>query len=184
MNFMKKLTLFSILLLASVFVCKAQGTQRKLQMLTDSATVTKSVADQYMEYYMRFSWDSLSMIIADDMIFTDVTSELGVGWKPLIAGKDSVLAFFRNNWVGFKGFFEPKYSQKKYSGNHAIYVMDLVFEFFVDSKQQNTLKVSVPIVTVLTVRKGKVEKHQDFADYIDYNQQILDGMKKIRAKKQ
>jgi hypothetical protein len=166
---MKKYAIILILLI-SVLSINAQ----QKSSFQETTALTKEVATRYFNHYMNLEWDKIESLMHKDITFDDPTAELAIGWQK-VKNKDNVLKHFRINYAAITKM-TPNLQRSFFSGNNAVFEMNLVFSFRSGKDQITTIKM--PLVTILTLKDGKVITHKDFGDYTEYLKQIQPPKKK------
>lgn len=134
-----------------------------------SASPTPSIveaAQKYLAAYSAFDMEKMAPLISDDMVFTDPTKPLETnGGEPFIhSGKDAVLGALGGYAKLYKEF-SLDYDIRRYfeSNGAVIFEGDITYNILTDDQQ--TLTGTAPIVTIITVKDGKIVEHRDYYDY-------------------
>ncbi len=153
---------------------------------TPDLAANKKVAMDYMEAYGNWDFDKMKTFYAENVHFEDPTASEVFKQAFKYEGKENVYNFFRNV---FKDRFEndkPPYVDfiiEKSFTSGSITVINSVFEcvlpvsWFKENSKETVL-VSVPFVTILTIKDGLIHKHIDYGDYSKYFEQINAQTKK------
>lgn len=143
------------------------------------------IAISYMKAYGDWDFDTMKTFYAEDIHFEDPTAKEAFKQPFAFDGKENVYNFFKNV---FKDAFEndkPPFvnfiiERSFTSGSHTI--INSTFEcvlpttwFKKDSNE--TVFVSIPFTTILTIENGLITKHVDYGDYSKYSEQIKAQLK-------
>ncbi len=174
---MKKI---KILILFCFSVTALQYAQNKTP-LKDSTVVTTAISEQYIQWYLNLNFDALGTLMHQDFSFEDPTAAMLFGWnKP--EGKENALAFFKTNYASITEM-KADIIRKIISGNHAIYEMQLHFKFY-QNEDKDLISISMPLITILAIKDGKVIEHKDYANYNDYIEQYRAQVKELNKSKE
>ena len=136
---------------------------------TASASSASSIVDaaqKYLAAYSTFDMEKMAPLISDDMVFTDPTKppETNGGEPFVYTGKEAVLAALGGYAKLYKEFSLDYDIQRYFESNGAvIFVGDITYNILTDDQQ--TLTGTAPIVTIITVKDGKIVEHRDYYDY-------------------
>ncbi|HMQ69931.1 MAG TPA: hypothetical protein PKA90_13010 [Ignavibacteria bacterium] len=141
---------------------------------SEISDATQETADLYINYYFSKEFDMMSEYMHDDFSFQDPTAALIFGGK-LQTPKDTALNFFKTNYASILEM-KPAYIRKIYSGEQAVYEMNLLWSF---NTEKGKISIDMPLVTILSLKDGKVINHRDYGDYTEYVKQFNDQMDKF-----
>lgn len=138
---------------------QAQGAQ------ADPRAETIAVADAYMAAYQELDEAALAGFYADDARFFDPTSYDMEGFAAPFDfhGRDAILAGIATFKTDYGLVRVPYAVTTKIAGMHDVaYIGEVQSEVRVKGEMQ---RYAYPIVTIITVRDGKVIEHRDYVDY-------------------
>ncbi|RZS93574.1 nuclear transport factor 2 family protein [Aquimarina brevivitae] len=143
-------------------------------------TTNTAIALAYMKAYGDWDFDSMKIFYSDAIHFEDPTAKEAFKQPFVFDGKESVYTFFKDV---FKDQFEndkPPYVDFKISktfssGSHT--VVNSTFECVLPAawfkeNSEETILISIPFTTILTIENGLITKHIDYGDYTTYFEQI------------
>lgn len=123
------------------------------------------VALEYIEAYGAFDLDKVEALYGEDAVFTDPTSfdfkDFGAPyhWE----GRAAIMLQLRK-LKSEQGVVSVRYSPSQVfeASGRVVFVADLrpVYE-----TKEGVVRTEVPVVTIVTVREGRVIEHRDYADY-------------------
>ena len=135
---------------------------------------TEQICNKYILAYFNMQFDEMATYMHDDFSFQDPTASLLFGWQ-FVTPKDTALHFFKTNYSSLLDM-KPKFVREFFSGEQAIYEMNLVFSFYANEKK-DIISIEMPLVTVLSLKDNKVIEHRDYGDYREYRRQLAEKMK-------
>lgn len=130
---------------------------------SDAAVV---VAEQYLAAYETFEPAKMAPFLHKDAVFSDPTStnQTADGGPFEFDGKEAVLKGLGDYAAQYKRFTLNYDVERRYESNGVVvFVAQLSYEG--ETKDAQTFSGAEPIVTVITVKDGKVIRHTDFFDY-------------------
>ena len=125
-----------------------------------------SVAEHYLDAYSTYDVAGMAPYLADDMVFIDPTStnQNAEGGPFDFEGKAAVLKGLGDYAAQYKSFKLDYDVERRFESNGVVvFVADV--SYVAVARDDNTYTGSVPVVTAITVRDGKVVKHLDLYDY-------------------
>lgn len=142
---------------------------------TEVSNFTTVIGENYAEAYFNMDFDKMAIFMHEDFNFLDPTATLVFGWSNP-KGIDSAVNFFKTNYSSLLEM-NPTFTRKFFSGETAMFEMNLKFNFKVD---EDTININMPLVTVLTLKDGKVIEHRDYGDYNVYLKQYNEQMEALK----
>lgn len=152
----------------------------KISYAQSSTRFLDTLASDYMEAYGKWDFDKMKTFYSDTIHFEDPTGSEQFGQHYFIDGKENVYHFFKDM---FKGSFKdnkPRYvnfiiDKKIITESYAIF--SSTFECIIPTNwykenSNESILISIPFVTILRFRNGKIISHSDFGDYTTYIKQI------------
>jgi len=124
----------------------------------EATTWTEVIADQYLDAYTSADVSTQQVLMADEVIFQDVTAKVfGPPSGQLFEGKEALLARRTQIYEGVSDFsFDVENSF--YANHHAVYVGRVNYTVSSGSYRQ-------PAIFVIEVKDQQVTRHWDFVDY-------------------
>lgn len=146
----------------------------------------KEIAMAYMKAYGNWDFDKMKTFYSEDIHFEDPTAKEAFKQSFVFEGKENVYNFFKNV---FKGKFDndkPPYvnfiiAKTFFSGSYSI--INSTFECVLPTSwfkenSEETVLISIPFTTILTIENGLIKRHIDYGDYTTYFKQINAQIKK------
>ncbi|GJL93517.1 nuclear transport factor 2 family protein [Hyphococcus sp.] len=124
------------------------------------------IAEDYLAAYSTFKVENMAPFMADDMVFTDPTStnQGADGGSFIYEGKAAVMKGLGDYAAQYKDFYLNYDLERRYESNGVVvFVAQLTYTVISPSDQ--TFTGTAPIVTAITVKDGKVVRHEDLYDY-------------------
>ncbi len=155
---MKMLTTAGAFALA-LFTCS-------IAIADDERDTATAVAERYLNAYAAFDTNKMAPLLSDDMVFIDPTKPPAQNDGQVFThvGKEAVLAALGGYADLYKEFWlDYKIDRQYESNNVVVFIGDITFNILTEDSE--SLSGTAPIVTVVTVRDGKVSRHLDLYDY-------------------
>lgn len=133
----------------------------------DKSADAIAVAEHYLTAYSTFEPAKMAPYLADDMTFYDPTStnQTASGGAFQFDGKAAVLKGLGDYAAQFNAFSVTYAVKRRYeSAGVVVFIADLTYQG--EGKDGQTFSGGAPIVTVITVKGGKVVQHTDYFDYV------------------
>lgn len=140
----------------------------------------KDVAMAYMKAYGNWDFDKMKTFYSENIHFEDPTAKEAFKQSFIFDGKENVYNFFKSV---FKDKFDgdkPPYvnfniTNTFTTGSHT--VVNSTFECILPTSwfkenSQETIFISIPFTTILTIENGLIIRHIDYGDYTTYFEQI------------
>lgn len=125
---------------------------------------SEKVARAYMQAYSDANWDAMAPFMADDFVLVDRTNP-DPSFEPEYKGPDAALrmirAFGRDQGVIELGFEFPVV----FESNNIIVFSGFVNVYAAPPGADYAYKWRTEQVSVITVKDGRVARHEDFANY-------------------
>jgi ketosteroid isomerase-like protein len=125
---------------------------------------SETIARAYMEAYSAANWDAMAPHMSDDFTLIDRTNP-DPSFAPEYRGADATLAmlraFGRDQGVIELGFEFPIV----FESNNVVVFVGFVNTYAAPPGVDYAYRWRAQQVTALTVRDGRVARHEDFADY-------------------
>lgn len=147
---------------------------------------SNKIALDYMEAYGNWDFDKMKTFYSENIHFEDPTAKEAFKQSFVFDGKDNVQNFFKNVFKDkFKNDKPPYINfiiEKSYtSGVHTI--INSTFECILPTSwfkenSTETVLISVPFTTILTIENGLINRHIDYGNYAKYFEQINAQIKK------
>ena len=129
-----------------------------------------AVADAYMQAYQAQDHDAMERLYAEDAVFIDPTSvDAGLPNGPVMwSGRREIMAHLRpKDGVESSLVLDyDVYTKFEHSGV-VVYAANVSYVYETEDQTWNGL---TPVITVISVRDGKVVEHRDYTDYTTGNQ--------------
>lgn len=151
--------ILTALLLASAMPMTAQAQERP--SFTEITAQTEQVGQAYAHAYIAMDWDRIESLLHDEASFEDSTANLIFGGGRY-DGKAAMMTLFRE---GYTGISSLKLTPLRSFASGEVYVEEGQLDWGVDMGGGRIVESSMPILTILTMKDGKVWKHRDYADY-------------------
>lgn len=134
------------------------------QSYAEASEMTRTIADEYFNAYVGLDWDRLEPLLADDASFKDPTARLvfgGVG----ATDKTAMMSLFRE---GYAAITEMKFEEDRriIAGDVAVFEGSLTWTAI--HRGGVPVTATLPFVTIIEVKDGKVVSHRDHGDYTPY----------------
>lgn len=132
----------------------------------DQSAATVEIATGYLAAYSTFDVGKMAPFLSDEIVFVDPTSadQNADGGPFRFEGKAAVLKGLGDYAAQFKDFHVAYDVKRRYeSEGNVVFVADLTWT--VVTKDDETATGGAPIVTVVTVKDGKIVEHRDYYDY-------------------
>ena len=171
-----RFTINFLLVLGFLSVCFSSFAQQQ-QNFEQTTTATEELCNNYILAYFNMNFVEMADYMHDEFSFQDPTASLLFGWQ-FVTPKDSALHFFKTNYSSLLEM-KPNFTRKFFSGEHAVYEMDLVFSFYVN-EQKDSVSINMPLVTILSLKDNKVIAHRDYGDYRAYRKQLSEKMAALK----
>ena len=160
-SIMKKILLFIATIIVTFSANAQQGVQFPYEEMGKTATT-------YFEAYRNLDADGMAAVYADDIQYIDETLA-GYGGKTFNASsKDEVIKNFKENFFPSAKKFDWQEESRFFSGNQGVFRGTLVVHYkgSVNGKSDDiTYLWSVPYVSILTFKDGKIARHNDYVNY-------------------
>lgn len=142
-------------------VTSRASTAKTVERTGDAAKI--AVASKYLDAYATLNVERMASMYAEDATFIDPTSENAPGVPQTLhfTGRDTivgVLGEYAKNYRCLRYDFDRVYE----SGDCVVFVGRITAQLQADPKPL-TLRSS--IVTIVTVKDGRVAEHRDYYDY-------------------
>ena len=166
---MRKLFYFTLILFVN-YVSIAQSKEN----------TSNKIALEYMEAYGHWDFDKMKTFYSENIHFEDPTAKDAFKQTFIFEGKENVYTFFKNVFEGKFENAKPTYVnfviEKNFtSGSYT--VINSTFECILPTswfkKDSNeTIFISIPFTTVLSIENGLINSHIDYGNYTKYFEQI------------
>lgn len=126
-----------------------------------------AIATRYLEAYQAFNIDDMASFYLEDSVFNDPTSEIfGVEHTYKMQGKQAIIERLRS-FVANSGFVSLEYQIKHHfeAAGHVTFIGDIKIITGLAERQATACGA---IVTVLSIKDGKIKEHRDYFDYRAY----------------
>jgi len=166
----KVLTLISMLLMTSMTVQAEEAAAPADPAANSAANI--EVAEAYLAAYSTFDPDRMEPFLTEDAVFEDLTSttQNASGGAFVFTGKQAILQGLGDYAAQYERFSVSYSPERRYESNGAVvFIAQLSYDL--ETRDGRTFEGTAPIVTVITVRDGKVARH---VDYYDYNGNAVD----------
>jgi len=144
------------------------------------------IAMDYMEAYGNWDFDKMKTFYSENIHFEDPTAKEAFKQSFVFDGKENVYNFFKNV---FKDKFEnnkpphvdfiieKSFTSGLYTIINSTFECVLPTSWFKENSNETVL-ISIPFTTILTIENGLIKKHVDYGDYTKYFEQINSQIKK------
>ncbi len=131
-----------------------------------ASDITVKTAEDYLAAYSTFKVENMAPYMADDMVFTDPTStnQGADGGSFTYEGKVAVMKGLGDYAAQYKDFSLEYDLERRYESNGVVVFVGAITYTLVSPSNQ-TFTGTAPIVTAITVKDGKVVRHEDLYDY-------------------
>ncbi|TJY37791.1 nuclear transport factor 2 family protein [Pontimicrobium aquaticum] len=168
---LNKSNLIIILLLLTSFFSYGQ---------TSSAVKSsETIALEYMKAYGNWDFEKMKTFYDENIHFEDPTAAEAFKSGFETVGKEKVYTMFKGVYQAFENNKPPYISINvdKIFSSGSFVVINSTYESILPNswyKNSNTEKimVSIPFLTVLQIKNGKITIHKDYADYDTWTKQI------------
>ncbi|TJY37785.1 nuclear transport factor 2 family protein [Pontimicrobium aquaticum] len=140
---------------------------------------SEDLALEYMEAYGNWDFDKMKTFYDDNIRFQDPTATEAFKSAFETVGKEKVYTMFKGVYQAFENNKPPYISINvdKIFSSGSFVVVNSTYQSVLPNvwyKNSNTEKimVSIPILTILQIKNGKIVSHKDYADYDTWNKQI------------
>jgi ketosteroid isomerase-like protein len=129
-------------------------------------TAPERLARDYLAAYSAVDTAAMERFLAPDAVFADQTARPADGGPIVLNGRDTFLKQFKTY-----GLTRLAYDLANvFESNGRVVFIGRVNAFYPQAGGE--LRFSARIVTVVTVKNGKVARHEDFADYANAEKTI------------
>ncbi len=131
-----------------------------------SSEKTVKIAEDYLAAYSTFKVENMAPFMADEMVFTDPTStdQDADGGSFSYQGKQAVMKGLGGYAAQYKDFNLDYSVERRYESNGVVvFIAQLTYKGVTPEDQ--AFSGTAPIVTAVTVKDGKVVRHEDLYDY-------------------
>ena len=163
-----------------LFYCTLCLFINSLSFAQSETNANKNIAMDYMEAYGNWDFDKMKTFYSENIHFEDPTANDAFKQPFVFDGKEKVYQFFKNVFEGKFENAKPSYVnfiiEKSFtSGSHT--VVNSTFECVLPTswfaKNSNeTIFISIPFTTILTIENGLITTHIDYGNYTKYFEQI------------
>tara|TARA_R110000868_G_scaffold45045_3_gene149905 strand:- start:50473 stop:50967 length:495 start_codon:yes stop_codon:yes gene_type:complete len=157
--------------LAAIVAVLSLATAASAQEISDAERVARA----YMQAYSDIDWDGMLALTDEDILFTDETG-MGEG-VPADGYRDEGIAARRASLEEFSETYHPitlgLQWDTVFESNGRVVFMGEVNALYPTQTEGRLFRWRSPQVSVITVRDGKVVRHEDFANYATPDQSIL-----------
>jgi len=170
LNKLKSKSIITLLLLTSFYSYCQTPSEGKLN---------KTIALEYMEAYGNWDFEKMKTYYDENVHFDDPTGAEAFKSKFDVNGKENVYNLIKNVYKAFEDSKPPyiKIEIDKVFTSGSFIVINSTYEsiipnsWFKDSNSEKIM-VSIPFLTILQIKEGKITSHKDYADYDTWNKQI------------
>lgn len=133
-----------------------------------------AIAKDYLKMYSRNDLNGMEKYYTDTSNFIDPTANDAFNTNQYVGkGKESVLKTFKEVFDSTKDtYFNFDLKTTFYSGNYVM--MNSTFSMILPDtwSEGKNVYVSIPVLTILKIKNGKILEHIDYANYDLYKKQI------------
>lgn len=146
-----------------------------LQVLVAQDGDVAKIASEYLSLYTSMQFDEIQKFYTEDSIFEDPTMSIfnENGHYETPKGPRNIADFLTK---GFNNISDVHFEIKSQytSGIVAYHQGILHFKSSIGTtKEGNPFRFELPLAIILSIKNGKIIRHQDIADYETWNQQYL-----------
>jgi hypothetical protein len=134
----------------------------------------------YIEAYGNWDFDKMKTFYSEDIHFEDPTAKEAFKQSFVFDGKENVYNFFKNVFKDrFKNdkppyvdfIIERIYTSGSYTIVNSTFECVLPISWFKENSDETVL-ISIPFTTILTIENDLIKRHIDYGDYTKYFEQI------------
>ena len=127
----------------------------------------EQIARTYMAHYSAVDWDAMEAMMAEDILFRDVTAQ-GPGYGP-----DGIQVDSRDEAMGLLREFAAQYNpielgfvwEDVFESNGRVVFIGHVNAIYPTDQEDQVFRWRARQVSVITVQDGVIVRQEDFADY-------------------
>ncbi len=155
----------STLMFGLICACSGLGLGSASANSQDDIADVQQLANAYLAAVEAMDWARMEELLSPDAVFEDQTAEyFGEPWRYI--GAKAIVNFYREGAIdtlSTRYHFVKQYT----AGTQSINVIEVSVEVRagIIGFPQETIKDTTDLVTVLTVKNGRVVRHSDYADY-------------------
>lgn len=140
-----------------------------------ATTDAEELARTYMSHYSRIDWNAMEALMAEDVVFSDVTAQgEGIGPDGLHhEGRAETMQALRDFSAQYNPIELGFVWDDIFESNGRVVFIGHVNAIFPTGDPGEVFRWRARQVSVVTVRDGLVVQHDDFADYATPEQSVI-----------